>query len=334
MAPGSRQVRQGHEDDLLRAGRERPAGCYRLSEDAVEITFGADLVVVLVRADLSDPHNAIVEVRDYVGGRWPSLAFPKTLRDRGCGISNSTHSSIAWTCSSGLSARYHASPSSPMSRTMGVWLSMRSALGRDHLTAQLACGIRLRVDVHVPFARCALLCLLGRQRGLPAYRISGRGAPLSQPDHHRSALARYGRAVEMRQSDRARQPTIRDVPGDHLGCRVIGEFNLSRAARRYWRHALLPGQCKFEGVGPRRPGPGDSGQGGGKNEDSPRDCGTHDCPPTVPTARNAVDHTTCRYLVISRFTPVERPLLAGERHGIKLNDLDRRTRARGQRRFA
>ena len=27
-----------HEDDLLRAGRERPAGRYRLSEDAVEIT--------------------------------------------------------------------------------------------------------------------------------------------------------------------------------------------------------------------------------------------------------------------------------------------------------
>src|SRR6266576_1696292 len=37
MAPGPQQVRQGHEDDLLRAGRERPAGRYRLSEDA-EIT--------------------------------------------------------------------------------------------------------------------------------------------------------------------------------------------------------------------------------------------------------------------------------------------------------
>src|SRR5258706_14386028 len=37
MAPGPRQVRQGHEDDLLGAGRERPAGRYRLSEDA-EIT--------------------------------------------------------------------------------------------------------------------------------------------------------------------------------------------------------------------------------------------------------------------------------------------------------
>src|SRR6266446_7818406 len=288
MAPGSRQVRQGHEDDLLRAGRERPAGCYRLSEDAVEITFGADLVVVLVRADLSDPHNAIVEVRDYVGGRWPSLAFPKTLRDRGCGISNSTHSSIAWTCSSGLSARYHASPSSPMSRTMGVWLPVRSALGRDHLTAQLARGMRLRVDVHVPFARCELLCLLGRQRGLPRYRISGRGAPLSQPDHHRSALARYGRAVKMRQSDRARQPAIRDIPGDHPGCRVIGEFNLSRAARRHRWHALLPGQRKLEGVGPRRPGPGDRHQGDANNEDSPTDCAIHDRPPTRRPPRDAV----------------------------------------------
>jgi hypothetical protein len=38
VAPGARQVRPRHEDDLLRAGRERPAGRYRLSEDAAEIT--------------------------------------------------------------------------------------------------------------------------------------------------------------------------------------------------------------------------------------------------------------------------------------------------------
>src|SRR5882762_10662101 len=37
MAPGPRQVRQGHEDDLLGAGRKRPAGRDRLSEDAAEI---------------------------------------------------------------------------------------------------------------------------------------------------------------------------------------------------------------------------------------------------------------------------------------------------------
>ena len=86
---------------------------------------------------------------------------------------------------SGMSAiRYEikralAPPSSPMSRTMRAWLQLRSALGRDHLTAQLACGVGLGVHVHVPFARCELLCLLGRQRGLPADRISGWGAPLS-----------------------------------------------------------------------------------------------------------------------------------------------------------
>jgi len=86
---------------------------------------------------------------------------------------------------SGMSAiRYEikralAPPSSPMSRTMRAWLQLRSALGRDHLTAQLACGVGLGVHVHVPFARCELLCLLGRQRGLPADRISRWGAPLS-----------------------------------------------------------------------------------------------------------------------------------------------------------
>src|SRR5712671_7472990 len=37
MAPGPRQVRQGHEDDLLGAGRKRSAGRDRLSEDAAEI---------------------------------------------------------------------------------------------------------------------------------------------------------------------------------------------------------------------------------------------------------------------------------------------------------
>src|SRR5260221_13737521 len=182
---------------------------------------------------------------------------------------------------------------------------MRSALGRDHLTAQLARGMRLRVDVDVPIACCELLCLLGRQRRLPAYRISGPGAPLGQPDRHRSALARNGRAVEMRQSDRARQPAIRDVPGDHPGFWVIGELNLSCAARRNWRHALFPGQRKLEGVGPRRPGPGECDQGGGKDEDSPRDCGIHHRPPTVPTANHAVDHTTCWYFVIPRFTPID-----------------------------
>src|SRR3982074_534468 len=38
MPPGPRQVRPGHEDGLLRAERERPAGRYCLSEDAAEIT--------------------------------------------------------------------------------------------------------------------------------------------------------------------------------------------------------------------------------------------------------------------------------------------------------
>src|SRR5437660_9974650 len=131
----------------------------------------------------------------------------------------------------------------------------------------------------------------------------------------------------MRQSDRAREPTIRDVPGDHPGCRIIGEFNLSRAVRRYWRHALLAGQRKLEGVGPRQPGPGDSDQGGGNNEDSPRDCGTHDRPPTVPTTtkrrRSYYMPISCHFKV----DPAERPLLVGERHGIKLEAPDRRTPA-------
>src|SRR6266404_2587788 len=183
---------------------------------------------------------------------------------------------------------------------------MRSALGRNHLTAQLARGMRLRVDVDVPFARCELLSLLGRQRGLPAYRISGGGAALSQPDHHRSALARNGRAVEMRQSDRARQPAIRDVPGDHPGFRVIGQLNLSRAARRNWRNALFPGQRKLKGVGPRRPGPGECDQAGGKDEDSPRDCGTHDRPPTVPATtkcRGSYMPISCHFKVHASSTP-------------------------------
>ena len=75
-----------------------------------------------------------------------------------------------------LSARNHASPSLPTSRTKEAWLPMRSALGRDHLNAQLARGMGLRVHVDVPIACCELLCLLGRQGRLPAYRISGRGA--------------------------------------------------------------------------------------------------------------------------------------------------------------
>ena len=36
----------------------------------------------------------------------------------------------------------------------------------------------LRVHVHIPIAGGELLCLLGRQRGLPGYRIAGRGAAL------------------------------------------------------------------------------------------------------------------------------------------------------------